>query len=244
MVLLKSSAQSSSAFGTSQADGICRASDARAPMRHSRLVSRRLCNLEAGWRVLGMVRPVAARKDHGDVDGWAHGRCRDRARLVYLGGYGPDNWELIVDMTTLGQQTVRFTGDERGHRGTAGDGLGGVAVQPRAPIAAAAEASARCPAHCARTRLVHSSSSAELPSSSIRSARDMCTQAFTGCPARSGSSPAVTSRRMPWSENCIVMRSHPHRADVCSPSRLPVLCRGGGPPSPVRAASSDGCIIA
>lgn len=44
----------------------------------------------------------------GDVDG--DGR-RDRARLVYLGGYGPDNWELVVDMTTLGQQAVRFTGD-------------------------------------------------------------------------------------------------------------------------------------
>jgi hypothetical protein len=43
-----------------------------------------------------------------DVDG--DGRP-DRARLVYLGGYGPDNWELVVDMTTLGQQTVRFTGD-------------------------------------------------------------------------------------------------------------------------------------
>ena len=43
-----------------------------------------------------------------DVDG--DGRP-DRARLVYLGGAGPDNWELVVDMTTLGQQTVRFTGD-------------------------------------------------------------------------------------------------------------------------------------
>lgn len=42
-----------------------------------------------------------------DVDG--DGR-RDRARLAYLGGYGPDNWELVVDMTTLGQQAVRFTG--------------------------------------------------------------------------------------------------------------------------------------
>ena len=42
-----------------------------------------------------------------DVDG--DGR-RDRARLVYLGGYGPHNWELVVDMTTLGQQAVRFTG--------------------------------------------------------------------------------------------------------------------------------------
>jgi hypothetical protein len=43
----------------------------------------------------------------GDVDGDGH---PDRARLVYLGGYGPDNWEIVVDMTTLGQQTVRFTG--------------------------------------------------------------------------------------------------------------------------------------
>jgi hypothetical protein len=43
-----------------------------------------------------------------DVDG--DGR-RDRAWLVYLGGYGPDNWELVVDTTTLGQQAVRFTGD-------------------------------------------------------------------------------------------------------------------------------------
>jgi hypothetical protein len=43
----------------------------------------------------------------GDVDG--DGRP-DRARLVYLGGYGPGNWELVVDMTTLGQQVVRFTG--------------------------------------------------------------------------------------------------------------------------------------
>ena len=42
-----------------------------------------------------------------DVDG--DGRP-DRARLVNLGGYGPDNWELVVDMTTLGQQAVRFTG--------------------------------------------------------------------------------------------------------------------------------------
>lgn len=44
----------------------------------------------------------------GDVDG--DGR-QDRARLAYLGGgYGPGNWELVVDMTTLGQRTVRFTG--------------------------------------------------------------------------------------------------------------------------------------
>jgi hypothetical protein len=43
----------------------------------------------------------------GDVDG--DGRP-DRAQLVYLGGYGPNNWKLVVDMTTLGERTVRFTG--------------------------------------------------------------------------------------------------------------------------------------
>jgi len=54
------------------------------------------------------ISPTAGWHAVGDVDG--DGR-RDRARLVYLGGYGPDNWELVVDMTTLGQQAVRFTGD-------------------------------------------------------------------------------------------------------------------------------------
>ena len=36
---------------------------------------------------------------------------RDRAWLVYLGGSGRDNWELVVQMTALGQQSIRFTGD-------------------------------------------------------------------------------------------------------------------------------------
>jgi hypothetical protein len=54
------------------------------------------------------ISPTPGWQAVGDVDG--DGR-RDRARLVYLGGYGPGNWELVVDMTTLGQQTVRFTGD-------------------------------------------------------------------------------------------------------------------------------------
>ena len=54
------------------------------------------------------ISPTPGWQAVGDVDG--DGR-RDRARLVYLGGYGPDNWELVVDMTILGQQTVRFTGD-------------------------------------------------------------------------------------------------------------------------------------
>ena len=42
-----------------------------------------------------------------DIDG--DGRA-DAVRLVYLGGYGPDNWRLDVDMTSLGRQIVRFTG--------------------------------------------------------------------------------------------------------------------------------------
>jgi hypothetical protein len=54
------------------------------------------------------ISPTPGWQAVGDVDG--DGR-RDRARLVYLGGYGPDNWQLVVDMTTLGQQSVRFTGD-------------------------------------------------------------------------------------------------------------------------------------
>lgn len=52
--------------------------------------------------------PHGRRAADWDVDG--DGR-RDRARLVYLGGYGPDNWELVADMTALGRQAVRFTGD-------------------------------------------------------------------------------------------------------------------------------------
>ena len=54
------------------------------------------------------ISPTPGWQAAGDVDG--DGR-RERARLVYLGGYGPGNWELVVDMTTLGQQIVRFTGD-------------------------------------------------------------------------------------------------------------------------------------
>jgi hypothetical protein len=54
------------------------------------------------------ISPARGWQAVGDVDG--DGRP-DRARLVYLGGYGPDNWELVVDMTALGQQAVRFTGD-------------------------------------------------------------------------------------------------------------------------------------
>ena len=102
-----------------------------------------------------------------------------------------------------------------------------------------AEARARCPAHCARTRAVHSSSSAELPSSLIRSAREMCTTALTGCPARSGSSPAVTSRRIAscsasW-QRCGWLRasSAPAGADSAS-STVATIEAHSGVRSPVR----------
>ncbi|HEX6524094.1 MAG TPA: VCBS repeat-containing protein [Streptosporangiaceae bacterium] len=50
--------------------------------------------------------PTASSARDWDVDG--DGRP-DTARLAYLGGY-TKNWELVVDMTSLGRQTIRFTG--------------------------------------------------------------------------------------------------------------------------------------
>ena len=58
------------------------------------------------------------------------------------------------------------------------------------------EAAARAAAHYVRTPEIHSSISAELPFRSIRSASETWTRALTGCPARSGSSPAASNRRM------------------------------------------------
>ena len=63
-------------------------------------------------------------------------------------------------------------------------------------FAPVSDAGARRAAHRARTCAVHSSCSAESPSSSIRSARETCTQVLTGCPARSGSRPLAVSRRI------------------------------------------------
>jgi hypothetical protein len=86
-----SSAPATQASGTAAAPAVATPSATSPPAGPSPAISP-----APGWQAVG------------DVDG--DGR-RDRARLVYLGGYGPDNWELVVDMTTLGQQTVRFTGD-------------------------------------------------------------------------------------------------------------------------------------
>ena len=65
-----------------------------------------------------------------------------------------------------------------------------------APSLPVTEAAARAAAHCARTPADHCSSSAELPSISIRSASETCTRARTGWPARPGSRPAASSRRI------------------------------------------------
>jgi hypothetical protein len=65
-----------------------------------------------------------------------------------------------------------------------------------APSLPATEAAARCPAHSPRTRSIHCSCSLESASRTIRSAREMWAQTLAGCPARSGSSPALTSRCM------------------------------------------------
>ena len=64
---------------------------------------------------------------------------------------------------------------------------------PSLPVS---DAAARCAAQAARTCAVHSSCSAELPSSRSRSASEMCAQTLTGCPARSGSRSDAASRRM------------------------------------------------
>jgi hypothetical protein len=43
----------------------------------------------------------------GDVDG--DGKP-DTATLLYLGGHGPGNWQLVADLSRLGRQSVRFNG--------------------------------------------------------------------------------------------------------------------------------------
>ena len=58
------------------------------------------------------------------------------------------------------------------------------------------DAAARCAAHAARIAVTHSLTRVVLPSISRSSASGMCTQTFTGCPARSGGMPAAASRRM------------------------------------------------
>ena len=100
------------------------------------------------------------------------------------------------------------------------------------------EASARCPAHWARTWAVHSSCRAELPSSRSRSASEMCAQTLTGCPARSGSRPEATRRRIASSSAswyrcaCVRSSSAPAGADSAS-STVPTTAAHSGVRSPV-----------
>ena len=42
-----------------------------------------------------------------DIDGDSR---PDDGRLVFLGGTGPNNWQLVVDLSRLGRQTIPFTG--------------------------------------------------------------------------------------------------------------------------------------
>ena len=95
------------------------------------------------------------------------------------------------------------------------------------PMLPPAEAPARRPAHRARNCSVHSSSSAELPSSISRSASEICATTLTGCPARSGSSPAATSRCMRRLGFCVMIDSwtapmptgrKPSSGQACMPS--------------------------
>src|ERR1039457_1954197 len=65
-----------------------------------------------------------------------------------------------------------------------------------APSLPTTDAAARCPAHSPRTRSVHCCCNAESASRTIRSASEICAQTRAGWPARSGSRPALTSRRM------------------------------------------------
>ena len=73
---------------------------------------------------------------------------------------------------------------------------------------------------------------AESPSSSIRSASEMCAQALTGCPARSGSSPAAVSRRIASASaswyRCPLVRSSSFPAGADSASST-AADRGGAP---------------
>ena len=110
-----------------------------------------------------------------------------------------------------------------------------------------AEASARRAAQAARTRLVHSSCRAELPSSTIRSAREICAHTLTGCPARSGSSPAVTSRcsascSASW-YRCAWLRSSsaPAGADSAS-GTVPTIDAHSGLRSPVRTPAPSNVV--
>ena len=64
------------------------------------------------------------------------------------------------------------------------------------PSPAATEAAARWAAHRARYPAIHWSCSAEPASISQRSAKLMWTSALTGCPARFGSRPEASSRRI------------------------------------------------
>ena len=82
---------------------------------------------------------------------------------------------------------VHVAGDQRGHAASHATASAASPSSQAPPSLPVSDANARHAAHRSRTCAVHCSCSAESPSSSSRSASEICTQAFTGCPARSGS---------------------------------------------------------
>ena len=91
---------------------------------------------------------------------------------------------------------VDIAGDDRDDHRVARDGAGLLALQPRAAVPGTTDAAARWAAHRARYSAIHLSCSAESASISHSSAKEMCTRALTGCPARLGSRSEASSRRI------------------------------------------------
>ena len=135
---------------------------------------------------------------------------------------------------------VDVPGDDRGHRRVARDALRGVPVQPGPAVTAGLGRGGAVrgprPRGPARSTAPAARSS---PSSRSRSAREMCAQTLTGCPARSGSRLAATRRRIASASaswyRCSRVRSSsaPAGADSAS-STCATIAAHSGVRSPVR----------
>jgi hypothetical protein len=93
-------------------------------------------------------------------------------------------------------------GDRIASQATARAGGPASQAPPSLPVT---DAAARRAAHRTAAARVHSACRTDPPSIARSSARVMWTRALTGCPARSGSSPAAVRRRMRWSRFRIMM---------------------------------------
>ena len=174
--------------------------------------------------------------------------CRSRPARppptpAVVSGRGSPPWRSLSSST---QSRTRFS---RASMLTSPVTMGAIAAsQAMAPAASPSSqapsftpvsaACARRAAHRARTRAVHCSCSAELPCRRSRSARVMCTQVLTGCPARSGSSPPAVSRRIASASaswyRCPLDRSSSFPAGAASASSTAATSLGvasrSGPP--------------